>query len=62
MYILFEISKLKNNPHHHWSDRIGWEMVKAIERIVLEKTKEVMQGVTFFSVSYNEVTYEDCQS
>lgn len=25
MYMFFETSKLKSNPHHHWSDISGWE-------------------------------------
>ena len=62
MYVLYETLKLKNNPHHHWSDCSGWEMAEAIERVVLKKTKEVMQGATFFSLSCDEVTSVDCQS
>jgi len=60
MYVLFETLKLKNNPHHHWSDSSGWAMAKAIERVVLKITKEVMQVANFFSLSCDEVTSVDC--
>ena len=59
---LFETLKLKNNPHHHWSDNSGWAMAEAIERVVLKRTKEVMQVANFFSLSCDEVTSVDCQS
>ena len=56
MYVLFESLKLKNNPHHHWSDNSGWAMTEAIERVVMKRTKEVMHVANFFSLSYDEVT------
>ena len=56
MYVLFETLKLKKNPHHHWSDNSGWAMAEAIERVVLKRTKEVMQVANFFSLSCDEVT------
>ena len=62
MYVLYETLKLKNNSDHHWSDTSGWEMAEAIERVVLKKTKEVMQAATFFNLSCDEVTSVDCQS
>lgn len=62
MYVLFEILELKNYPHHHWSGSSGWEMVQTIEHVMLNKTKEIMQVVTLFSLSCNEVTLIDCQS
>lgn len=62
MLVLFEILKVKNNPQHHWSDNTRWEMAQAIERVVLNKTKEIVQAATFFSLSCDEVTLVDYQS
>lgn len=64
MYVFFEILKPKNNPHHHWSgvEFNGWEIAQAIEHVVLNKTKEIMQADTFFNLSCDEVTSVDCQS
>jgi hypothetical protein len=62
VYVLFQVLKLKNNPNHHWSDNSGWDMAEAMERVVLQKTKEVMEAGIFFSLSCDEVTSVDCQS
>lgn len=62
MYVLFEILKLKKCPHHHWSDSSGWKMSQTIEHVMLNKTNKIMQVVTFFSLSCDEVTLVDCQS
>lgn len=40
----------------------GWEIAQAIEHVVLNKTKEIMQADTFFNLSCDEVTSVDCQS
>ena len=52
MYMLFETLKRKNNPHCHSSDSGGWEMAEAIERVVLNKTKEVMQNTSSWTNLY----------
>lgn len=62
IYVLFQNLKLKNNPHHHWNDNNGWAMAESIKRVVLKKTKEVMQGANLFSLSCDDVTFVDCQS
>ena len=62
MHVLFEILKLENNLDHHWNESSGWEMAQAIECVVLNKTKDIMQVTTFFSLSCDEVTSVDCQS
>ena len=60
MYLLFDNLKLKNNLHHHWNDNNGWVMAELIKRVLLKKTKEVMQGANLFSLSYDDVTLVDC--
>lgn len=60
--MLFESLKLKNNPHHHWSDNIGWKMENALKHVVLNKTKEVMLNATFFSLSCDGVTLVGSQA
>lgn len=37
-------------------------MAQAIEHVVLNKTKEITQADTFYSLSCDEVTLVDCQS
>jgi hypothetical protein len=58
----FAILKVNNNPQHHWRDNTRWEMAQAIGSVVLNKTKEIVQAATFFSLSCNEVTLVYYQS
>jgi hypothetical protein len=59
--VLFETLKIKHNAHHHGCDTNGWDMAETIERVVMNKTKDVIQSANLLSLSYDEVTV-DCQS
>lgn len=57
MYVLFQVLKVKNNLHHHWSNSSGWEMANAIKCLVLNKTKKGIIFVSLFCDKVNTVDY-----
>ena len=40
MYRLLELLKLKNNPHHHWSDSSGYSMAEFLEHVGLKELRK----------------------
>jgi hypothetical protein len=49
-------------PIKHWSDTAGWEMAESLYTVVQNRTKLVVSGANFISLSCDEVTTVDNQS
>jgi hypothetical protein len=58
---LFNTLKVPELPRGHWSDLSGYEILDSLSAIVLDKTREFLQGASFISLSADEVTTIDTQ-
>ena len=53
---LLTVLSVENLPSMHWSDSSGWSMVESMDRMVVNKTRELMAGAVAISWSADEVT------
>jgi len=56
---LLHFLDVKDFPKIHWSNISVWEMATCMQDLVVNKTKSLVEGVRFNSLSCDEVTTFD---
>ncbi len=62
MKSLFKQLQVKNYPHKHWSNSLGWIMAKHVHNVMLDTMWWPMAKVKFLSISCEEITNIDNQT
>jgi hypothetical protein len=62
MSMLLHFLDVKDFPKTHWSNIVVWEMVACMHDLVVNKTKSLVEGARFITISCDEVTTFDLQS
>jgi hypothetical protein len=59
---LVEYLQVPNCPRKHWAQATGWGIAECLHEVVLERTRDVISGARFVSVSCDEVTSQNNKS